>query len=465
MGVFLKIFLHVHVKDSGMKCLRAFVLLSLFLLPVSCVELPERAPLPYPADAARLLLYLHSTSLKPDDVEVSSIDLIDRQILLKEAFVEPGSYKSIKIGISSASIKRGKGRASLALPQPEGEVSFTFNVRLERKESSVVSFEWDPNKSVSERIVFEPAINVEPQKPSPREVLLFISNSASNYISVIDTSLERVIGAVTVEDRPMGMVLNLTNDNLYVVNSGSRDISIVEVPHFYVTDTIFLPAGIGPRDIVFMPDPESLTEGKLYITNTTSNDVTVVSTATKRIIRTIRVGEKPSQIAADTERREIYVTNEQSNNMSIISANDDSVLATITVDVRPTGLTIGEENIYVFNEGSSTISKVSPSSRTVVDSISLVEPAKRGIKAFNERLFVANTSTDTLTFLDPFDVVTRTLDAGAGPIGLADDEQRDRLYVTNYGDRTVTIFDPIREMVVNELTVGESPYGAVLIER
>jgi YVTN family beta-propeller protein len=214
-----------------------------------------------------------------------------------------------------------------------------------------------------------------------------------------------------------------------------------------------------------MPDPESLTEGKLYITNTISNDVTVVSTVAKRTLRTIRVGEKPSHIAADTERREIYVTNEQSNNMSIINADDDSVLATVTVDVRPTGLTIGEENIYVLNEGSSTISKVSPSSRTVVDSISLVEPAKRGLKAFNERLFVANNSTDTLTFLDPRDVVTRTLKSGAGPIGLAGDEQRDRLYVTNNGGRTATIFDPIREMVVKELTVGESPYGAVLIER
>jgi YVTN family beta-propeller protein len=426
-------------------------------LPVSCVELPQEPPLPYQGDAARLLLYLHSTSLKPNDIEFT----------ISWIGVEASDGNMVKVleDPVKVSSKRGKGRASLALSQPQGEFSFNFNVRLERKESSVVSFEWNPNKSVSERIVFEPAINVEPQKPSPRGVLLFISNSASNYISIIDTSLERVVGAVTVGDRPMGMALSLTNDNLYVLNSDSRSISIVETAQFYVRDIIILPAGIGPKDMIFMPDPESLTEGKLYITNTISNDVTVVSTVAKRTLRTIRVGEKPSHIAADTERREIYVTNEQSNNMSIINADDDSVLATVTVDVRPTGLTIGEENIYVLNEGSSTISKVSPSSRTVVDSISLVEPAKRGLKAFNERLFVANNSTDTLTFLDPRDVVTRTLKSGAGPIGLAGDEQRDRLYVTNNGGRTATIFDPIREMVVKELTVGESPYGAVLIER
>jgi YVTN family beta-propeller protein len=141
------------------------------------------------------------------------------------------------------------------------------------------------------------------------------------------------------------------------------------------------------------------------------------------------------------------------------------VVSTVIVDNRPTGLAIGKERIYVFNEGSSTISIVSPSSRKVEETVSLVEPPKRGLKAFSERLFVANTSTDTLTFLNSQDVISRTLRAGAGPLLLAADEQRDRLYVTNYGGRTVTLFDPIRERRVKELTVGRSPYGAVLIER
>jgi YVTN family beta-propeller protein len=459
------------------------------MILASCGEWPVEPPLPYQGSAARLLLYLHSTSIKPSDIEFTiswigleagdgslvrvvegpvdlrAIDLVDRQILIKEAFVEPGSYKAIKMGISKASIKRGTGRASLALPQPGGEVSFPFDTRLDRKQSFVVSFIWNPDESVSKRVIFDPDIEVEPQTPSARRLLLFISNNASNYISIIDMSLERVIGAVTVGERPMGMALNSTNDILYVVDSGSRTISLVDTANFYVTDTVLLPAGIGPTEIVFMPDPSVSIEGKLYIVNSISRDVTVADTFTKRILGTIPVGEKPSAIAADTERREVYVTNEESNNLSIISAASDSVVSTVEVDNRPTGVTVGEEKIYVFNEGSSTISIISPSSRTVVETVSLVEPPKRGLKAFRERLFVTNTSTDTLTFLDSQNVISRTLPAGLGPLLLAGDEQRDRLYVTNYGGTTVTLFDPIRERRVKELTVGKSPYGAVLIER
>jgi YVTN family beta-propeller protein len=476
-------------EEKGMKFLR-FFFLSTFLILGSCGEWPlEESPLFYQGDAARLLLYAHSTSVKPIDVEFTiswigleasdgrlirvlddpvdlrALDLIDRQILINEAFVEPGSYKAIKIGISNASIKSGAGRASLALPQPGGEVSFPLDIGLDIKQSFVVSFIWNPDKSVAKKVIFEPDIKVEPQTPLARRLLLFISNSASNYISIIDMSLERVIGALTVGDRPMGMVLNSTNDSLYVVNSGSNTISIVDTAHLYILDTIPLVAGIGPAEIVFMPDTDSSIEGRLYIINNISNDVTVVSTATKRILRTIAVGEKPSSIEADITRREVYVTNEKSNNVSIISADSDSVVSTVTVDNRPTGLAIGKENIYVFNEGSSTISIVSPSTRVVEETISLLEPPKRGLKAFSERLFVTNSSTNTLTFVDSQDVIARTLEAGAGPLWLAGDEQRERLYVTNYGGRTVTLFDPLRKRVVKELTVGKSPYGAVLLER
>jgi hypothetical protein len=67
--------------------------------------------------------------------------------------------------------------------------------------------------------------------------------------------------------------------------------------------------------------------------------------------------------------------------------------------------------------------------------------------------------------LNSQNVISRTLEAGAGPLWLAGDEQRDRLYVTNYDGRTVTLFDPLRERRVKELTVGKSPYVAILLER
>lgn len=459
------------------------------LLFISCEKWLIDTSIPPSSSAARLLLYMHSTSLVPPDIsftiseiklqaednnwiklmdgpiDIRSTGLIDRQILLKEAAVEPGQYKGLKLIISRASVMGRDGHVSLALPQPNGEVVIKSNIRLQRKESLVACLIWDPEKSVERGYIFQPSVEIEPQIPSARELLLFVSNSASNYISIIDRSLERVIGAVTVGDRPMGMVLNATQDRLYVVNSASRDISIVDVTRFSVLDTIYLTAGILPVDIVIVPDDRNSIEGKLYIANRMSNDVTVVNTVAKRILKSIAVGTGPSAIAVDAVRKEIYVTNESSNNLSVINAIDDTLVANITVDSRPTGIFVGKDKIYVFNEGSNGISIISPSLRKVVATISVEGPPKRGMQGFSNRLFVANTAANTLTFFNSQDVVTRTIPVGIMPTGLAGDEKRNRLYITNYGDNTVSLLDPIGERVLKELFVGKSPYGALLLER
>jgi len=364
----------------------------------------------------------------------------------------------------TAQIRRDGGRVSLALPEPGGVLFLRADFQLRRNESFVSSLEWDPLRSIEEGYRFQGGIAAEPQMPSPRAVLLFVSNSGSNYISIIDRSLERVVGAVTTGSRPMGMALNAAQDQLYVVNSGSRSVSVIDTAQFRLLTTFPLSGGIEPADMVFIPDAFSI-EGTLFIANRLSNDVAVVSTATRRLLKFIPVGSYPSHIAADIEKKEVYVSNERSNDLSIINAVDGTVVANVVVSRRPAGVSVGKGRLHVFNEGSSTISIVSPSLRKVVGTLSLASAPRRGISGFGGRTFVASSSADTVTFLTPSDVATNTISVAPGPTGLAVDESRNRLYITNYGDDAVSLVDPSGEKVVKKLFVGKSPYGIVLTDR
>ncbi len=473
----------------AVKILRSLLLIPLLLL-ASCAGVSDLSPeTAYPSHDARLLFYIHSTTYIPTDIRftiseislesadgtltvlanrpssVSSKELGRGQALLTEVFARPGAYRRIRFVISSATVSRTENHANLALPPSGGEVYLPFAVNLEAGESHVVTVAWDPSSSIEKGYIFSPNFRVQPQAPSARGLLLFISNSGSNYISIVDRSLERVIAAVTVGPKPMGMALNATKDTLYVVNSGSRNISVVDTVQFNIRDTIEITTGLDPTDIVFVQDADDAIEGKLYVTNRLSNDVAVISTVSKRVLKTIPVGTRPSHIAADPHRKEVYVTNELSNNLSIISTVDDSVVSTVRVDNRPTGCAVGDNYIYVFNEGANTISVISPSTRKVVETVVVIKPPRRGIKGFNERLFVASTASDTLLFFNRNNVVTRVIRTGRGPVGLSGDEDRNRLYVTNSGADTVSIIDPIGERVVGELTVGKGPYGAVRLDK
>lgn len=396
-------------------------------------------------------------------IEVSSTALATGQILLKEAALPPGEYAGLRMRFSKATVKRSDGRIDLALPEG-ATIRIKTAIAMRPASSFVVSIGWDAESSIEKAFRFQPVMAAEAQEPSSKDLLLLVSNSGSNYISVIDRSLERVTAAITVGDKPMGMALNPAQDTVYVVNSGSRTLSVVEAAHLNVLDVIPLTAGIGPIDVVFVPDTDISLHGKLYILNRLSNDVTVINTITRRVMKIIPVGLSPSAIAVDTQRREVYVANERSNSLSIINTVGDAVVSTVPVDKRPSGVVIGVDKIYVLNEGSAMITIVSPSTRTVSGSIALSEPPRRGIKGFDNRLFIAN-ATDSITFLNSGDVATRTIPSGPGPFGMAVDERRNRMYVTDSRSDAVEIVEPLGEKVVKRLYVGAKPYGLMSLER
>lgn len=469
--------------------MRAFFLFFTALVLSSCESMLVEKEQPYSPNSARLLFYVHSTSTNPpdidftiSDIEIETLDgrfvpllkdpvtlyakvLGKEQVLISEAFAQPGTYKGLRIGISRASIKRDEGRASLKSPDKDYGLMLSSRIDLKAGESRVVSLAWDPTTSVEKAYKFRPAITIEEEYPSSRGLLLFISNSGSNYISVIDRSLERVTGAISVEQSPTGMALNSAQDLLYAVNSDSRTVSVIDTAQLRTIYTIPLNAGLKPVEVVFVPDSANSIDGKLYVINRLSNDVTVVATSTRRVIKTVPVGTFPSAIAADTNRKEVYVTNERSNSVSVISTVDNSVLATIPVDKKPTGMILGKDKLYVMNEGSFNISVISLAQRKVASTIILRDPPRKGLRAFDGRLFTANTGADSISFISSQEVVTRTIPGGDGPIGVAGDEKRNKLYIPNFNDGTVSVAEPIGEMLSKRIYVGRNPYGVVLLDR
>ncbi len=465
--------------------MRVVLCAFLLVLVASCKVVEERPS--FPLSKARVLVYIHSDSFFPPDIDftiskiklksdrteatvfeglkkISSMEVAKKQVFLAEGFVEPADYTTLVITIEEASIRRGEGRSTLRLGKEDVEFALK-HMRLRRAESTVLQIAWNPEKSIEKRIVFVPAFNVELERPSARELLLFVSNSGANYISVIDRSLERVIGAVTVGISPTAMAINETGDLLYVLNSASHTISIVDTTHMRVRDTINIDVGIEPVDMAFMPSSKNSLEGKLYVTNRLYNNVIVVDTFTRRVIKSIDVGLSPSYILADPDRKEVYVTAEDTNELTIIDTVDDSVVGTIGVDSRPTGITKYDDRLYVFCEGGGVIEIISLADRKITDEISLTEPPTRGLKAFGGRMFVVSRKEGVLTLFNSSDVITRILKLDGEPVELAVDETRNRLYITDYRDGELIFIDPIGEVIVKEITVGKEPYWVVQLDK
>lgn len=480
-----------------MNRLKTSIIISTIFLTFSCAGIGERVSKIAESTIRHsdtpqktLVVYLYQPVINPKDISfiiknveiksrngewinlsskplfLRSIDIQKSQILLVESHLEENDYVGLRLQVGNPFLTREEKHFNLELPQPDGWVEIDMALSMKNRQGTALTINWYPNKSISSGNLFEPFLSVENQKLSPRSVLLYVTNSGSNYISVIDRFENRVVAIIGVEKNPTGLALSLNKERLYVLNSGSNSISIIDTAQDFVRDRIQLISGIEPIEMAMIPDSESQSDGKLYITNQGSNNVSVVDTKFKTQVASISVRNHPIGIAANPGRQEVYVANSGSNSISVIDSLTDTVKGTINVDAKPLDLLVVNDSLYVLNAGANRITIVDIVSQKIVRTIPSVKNIRKAIfsEQFN-RVYLANNETGEISFLIPSSgAITRSITVGVNPIGLAIDETRNRLYVTGNNSNKIAVVNPVSEMVEAMITVGKNPYAIVFIK-
>ena len=128
-----------------------------------------------------------------------------------------------------------------------------------------------------------------------------------NTIAIIDGSTNTVNEHLTVGSHPFGVAYDSTHKRMYITNSFSNDVSVVNATTNTVIGTTIIPVGSRPFDIAFNPSNNAT-----YVTNSLSSTVSVVSTLDR--------GEL--DIAASAENTTAHSGNRQSHYI-VASVTDD----------------------------------------------------------------------------------------------------------------------------------------------
>jgi YVTN family beta-propeller protein len=119
---------------------------------------------------------------------------------------------------------------------------------------------------------------------------VYVSNSGSNTVSVIDAQTNMVTATIAAAVRPVGMAVTPDGRRVYVTNQSfdpaSARVSVIATATNTVTAAI--PVGIEASGVAVTPDGS-----KVYVVNTRDNTVSVIATATETVIATIAVGNNP----------------------------------------------------------------------------------------------------------------------------------------------------------------------------
>ena len=139
---------------------------------------------------------------------------------------------------------------------------------------------------------------------------MYVVNSASNNISVIDTVRHTLLANIPVNERPYAIVIAPDNTLAYVTSSQTHSITIIDLESQKTSGTIARETMSRLTNLVISPD------GKyLYICDAMSNSIVVVDTATKTLIQTLSAAKfessdldfSPTDLALSKDGKLLYV--------------------------------------------------------------------------------------------------------------------------------------------------------------
>ena len=164
----------------------------------------------------------------------------------------------------------------------------------------------------------------------PGRGLFYVASAAANTVAVLDPTRAEPVRTLRVGLRPTGLAV--LDSVLYVANTGSDNISVVEPPSFAVATTI--PAPGAPTWVAPCP------ADRLCVAGAGADQVSLVYAPTRMVLKTLPGGRGPGRMAADLERRKLFVANEDSAEVAVLDLVSGRVRAVLPVGRQPRGVAV-----------------------------------------------------------------------------------------------------------------------------
>jgi YVTN family beta-propeller protein len=153
-----------------------------------------------------------------------------------------------------------------------------------------------------------------PDVPEGYREFAYVSNGASNTVSVLDLVYLRQDRTLQVGTQPTGMAVNPKRNEVYVVNtgttSGTGSVSVID------TDANRVVATIPVHRLPYFIDVDAA-GARAYVANSGSNSVSVIDLDRRREIGVVGTGEQPGLARISADMRTLVVTNRVSGSVSV----------------------------------------------------------------------------------------------------------------------------------------------------
>lgn len=320
----------------------------------------------------------------------------------------------------------------------------------------------------------------------------FVANRGSDTVTVLyfTTGVYSGQSTVAVGSSPEGIASDPFTGTVYVVNSGSSNLTVLyggidydlatSVPDVgagvdYSSGLIYLANGISPRvQLVPVEFGRSSTltsavggNGTIAVDRTAglilfASDLGFLyelDSATHLLVFKVHLGGHPNGLAVDPVAGMAFVSLSSAAKVAFVRVATGQVAAMASVGPAPGGVAVVPltSEVYVANFKGDSVSVLAESSGALVATIP-VGTGPRGVAwdPLSRTLAVANSGSNNVSRIDPTrHLVTGTTTVGAGPAGVLFDPADNRTLVSNSLGSTVSVLNGTHR--VGSIAAGGGP--------
>ena len=271
---------------------------------------------------------------------------------------------------------------------------------------------------------------------SPDGTLAYISNSASDNVTIINTTSRDTVATIGALNDADGLATTATSLLVRTTAVNDGRLSIINPATRTTTNTIDTQETYNSGGLVVSPD-----QGFAYLVS--QGQISRIDLGTNSVSKSATVLNSYTELAIHPSGNTLWATSYNSGTITAFDTSTMSTTSTITPGFGLIGITISSDGskLYVADCSPGSVLVYNSSNLTQIDSIPVTGcPYKVALSPTGNNIFVSRFSGGKVTVIDgSTNTVSGEIVVGNNPRGLAVTPDGNYLYVANGGTNTVSI--------------------------
>jgi YVTN family beta-propeller protein len=160
------------------------------------------------------------------------------------------------------------------------------------------------------------------------------------HLTVLN-SAPAIVGKIPMSGMHLwGVTVDEAEGKAYVTRAGSAELAVVDEDS---GEVIGVPTGAIPCAVAV-----NAATNVVYVVNHGDDSVTAIDGPKRKVIATMKVGDRPQAVAVDTKANRIYVANTRGDSISVIDGTRNVVVKTLSTGRNPYALAVDPNRGRLF---------------------------------------------------------------------------------------------------------------------